>query len=325
MSLKSFSFKTKDGFEHWVNRWIPEADGENPTQIKAVIVFNHGLAEHSLRYDRFGSILAEQGYVFNAFDMRGHGRTAELSLANGTGDFGKLADKDGFKKAMSDVDEMIDSLAAEYPGLPVILMAHSFGSFVGQGYIENYHGKIAACFLIGSAGPRLALTTSGYILASIIKFFRGKNSIVGFLEKLSFGSYNKRISDLKSKYDWLSKDQLSNQMYADDKWCGFPLKTSFYCDMTGALSTIHKKKNMAKIDKDLPIYLLFGAEDPVGDYGKTVRALADIYAKLGIKNVTVKEYPGDRHEILNETDKEVVEKDILEYLDNLIIAQIAQK
>ena len=69
MSLKSFSFKTKDGFEHWVNRWIPEADGENPTKIKAVIVFNHGLAEHSLRYDRFGSILAEQGYVFNAFDM----------------------------------------------------------------------------------------------------------------------------------------------------------------------------------------------------------------------------------------------------------------
>ena len=107
-------------------------------------------------------------------------------------------------------------------------------------------------------------------------------------------------------------------MYADDKWCGFPLKTSFYCDMTGALRNIHQKSNMAKIDKDLPIYLLFGSEDPVGDYGKTVKALAECYKNLGIKDVIVKEYPGDRHEILNETDKETVEKDILNMLEEVI-------
>ena len=319
MPLKSFSFKTKDGFEHWVNRWIPETeDPENPPKIKAAIVFNHGLAEHSLRYDRFGSILAENGYVFNAFDMRGHGKTAEISIANGTGDFGKLADKDGFKKVVADVDEMIDEVAKEYPEVPVILMAHSFGSFVAQSYIENYHGKIAACFLIGTAGPRLALTTSGKIAANIIRFFCGKNSIVGLLDKLSFGSYNDRIPQLKSKYDWLSKDDVSNQMYADDKWCGFPLKTSFYCDMTAGLCNIHKKSNMAKIDKDLPIYLLYGADDPVGSYGVTVNQLAECYKNLGIKNVTIKEYPGDRHEILNETDKETVEKDILNMLTEVI-------
>ena len=318
MSLKSFSFKTKDNVDLWVNRWIPEAEGEDAPKIKAVIVFNHGLAEHSLRYDRFGSILAENGYVFNAFDMRGHGRTAEMAVANGTGDFGKLADKNGFKKATSDVDELIDLAAKDYPGVPVILMAHSFGTFVAQNYIENYHGKIAFCLLIGTAGPRLPLTVSGFILASIIKFFRGKNSIVGFLDKLSFGSYNDRIPELKSKYDWLSKDDVSNQMYAEDKWCGFPLKTSFYCDMTGGLSTIHKKSNMAKIDKELPVYLLWGSEDPVGGYGKTIRQLAECYKKLGIKNVTLKEYPGDRHEILNETDKEQVEKDILKMLDEVI-------
>ena len=315
MSLKSFSFKTKDGVDLCVNRWIPESENpEKPAEIKAVIVFNHGLAEHSLRYDRFGTILAENGYVFNAFDMRGHGRTAEMAIVNGTGDFGKLADKKGFKKATSDVDELIDLAAKDYPGVPVILMAHSFGTFIAQNYIENYHGKIKACILSGTAGPRLPLTVSGFILASIIKFFRGKNSIVSFLDKLSFGSYNDRIPDLKSKYDWLSKDDVSNQMYAQDKWCGFPLKTSFYCDMTGGLSTIHKKSNMAKIDKDLPIYMLWGSEDPVGGYGKTIRQLTEYYKKLGIKNLTLKEYPGDRHEILNETDKETVEKDILEIL-----------
>ncbi len=314
MSLKSFSFKTTDGFEHWVNRWQPDADGENPPQIKAVIVFNHGLAEHSLRYDRFGSILSENGYIFNAFDMRGHGKTAELSLTNKNGDFGKLADKKGFEKAVKDVDEMIDLVSREYPGIPVILMAHSFGSFVAQSYIENYHGKISACFLIGTAGPRPALALSGKIAANLIKLFCGKDSIVGLLDKLSFGSYNARISAPQTIHDWLTKDQTVVQMYESDKWCGFPLKTSFYCDMTGALCSIHKKSNMKKIDKELPVYLLFGGQDPVGSYGKTVRKLADTYKKLGLKKVTIKEYADDRHEILNETDREKVEEDILALL-----------
>ena len=319
MSLKSFSVKTHDGTELWVNRWIPDSeDPEKPAQIKAVIVFNHGLAEHSLRYDRFGSILAENGFVFNAFDMRGHGRTAEMSIANKTGDFGKLADKNGFNLAVKDVDFLIDLVNKDYPGVPVILMAHSFGSFIAQSYIENFHGKIKACFLIGTAGPRLPLVTMGNVLAKIVRFFCGKNSVVGLLDKLSFGGYNKRIKPLKTKYDWLTKDESMFLMYADDKWCGFPLKTSFYCDMTGGLRTIHQKSNMAKIDKDLPIYLLFGSEDPVGDYGKTVKALAECYQNLGIKNVNIKEYPGDRHEILNETDKEQVEKDIINMLEEVL-------
>ena len=319
MSLKSFSVKTHDNTELWVNRWIPDADDpENPPKIKGVIVFNHGLAEHSLRYDRFGSILSENGYVFNAFDMRGHGRTAENAIQKGTGDFGKLADKNGFTLAVKDVDFLIDLVKKEYPDVPVILMAHSFGSFIAQSYIENFHGKIKACFLIGTAGPRLPLVTMGNILAKIVRLFCGKNSVVGLLDTLSFGSYNKRIKPLKTKYDWLTKDESMFMMYADDKWCGFPLKTSFYCDMTGALRNIHQKSNMAKIDKDLPIYLLFGSEDPVGDYGKTVKALAECYKNLGIKDVNVKEYPGDRHEILNETDKEQVETDILNMLNEVI-------
>lgn len=318
MSLKSFEFKTKDGFVHWVNRWIPDSDGENEVKPRAVIVFNHGLAEHSLRYDRFGSILSENGYIFNAFDMRGHGRTAELSLANGTGDFGKLADKNGFELAVSDIDQMIDSVSAEYPGVPVILMAHSFGTFVAQSYIENYHGKIKACFLIGTAGPRIPLVTMGNILAKLCRFFCGKNSIIKLLDTLSFGSYNKRIKPLNTIHDWLTKDPVSVQMYEADKWCGFPLKTSFYCDMTGALRTIHKASNMKKIDKDLPVYFLYGEEDPVGDYGKTIQALYNIYKANGMTNVTIKGYPNDRHEILNETDKELVENDIIQYLDNII-------
>ncbi|MBR5402298.1 MAG: alpha/beta fold hydrolase [Treponema sp.] len=321
MSLKSFSFKTKDGFEHWINRWIPDSDPakpEEPPQIKGIIVFNHGLAEHSMRYDRFGSVLSENGYVFNAFDMRGHGRTAEISIKNGNGDFGKLADKNGFETAVNDVDEIMDDLIAQYPGKPVFLMAHSFGSFVAQSYIERFHGKIKACFLIGTAGPRPLLIGFGGIFARLIKFFCGGNKESPMLEGIAFGAYNKRIKVRTSPVDWLTKDQTILDLHANDAWSNIHLKISFFCDMMHGLKTIHKKSNMAKIDKDLPVYLLYGLEDPVGDYGKTPRALAKCYEKLGMKNVTIKEYPGDRHEILNETDKEQVEKDIINMLDKLV-------
>ena len=320
MSLKSFSFKTKDGFEHWINRWIPDSDPAKPEEapdIKGVIIFNHGLAEHSMRYDRFGSILSENGYVFNAFDMRGHGRTAEISIKNGTGDFGKLADKNGFPLVVNDVDEIMDALIAEYPGKPVILMAHSFGTFVAQSYIERFHGKIKACILIGTAGPRRLLVGSGRILAHIVKFFAGGNKTSTALELLTFGSYNKRIKDCKSPVDWLTKDQTILELHATDAWSNIHLKIAFFCDMMDGLNTIHKKSNMAKIDKDLPVYLFYGMEDPVGDYGKTPRALADCYRKLGIKTVVQKEYPDDRHEILNETDREKVEADMLEVLNGI--------
>ena len=319
MALKSFSFKTKDGFEHWVNRWIPDVEeGEETPKIKAVIVFNHGLAEHSLRYDRFGSILSENGYIFNAFDMRGHGRTAEISLSNKTGDYGKLGDKDGFTSVVNDIDEMIDSVKAEYPEVPVILMGHSFGSFIAQGYIEEHSEKIKACFLIGTAGPRLPLVTVGNFLAKIIRAFRGKDSIVKFLDTLSFGSYNNKIKNPETPHDWLTKDKLIVQLYEEDKWCGFPLKTSFYCDMTSGLCKIHKASNIKKISKSLPVYFLYGSDDPVGDYGKTVKALYNIYKKNGMEKVYIKEYPEDRHEILNETDREQVESDILAFLNECV-------
>lgn len=320
MALKSFSFKTKDGFEHWINRWIPDADPSAPEEspkIKGLVIFNHGLAEHSMRYDRFGTVLSENGYVFNAFDMRGHGRTAEISLTNKNGMFGKLADKNGFERVVDDVDEIMDELISAYPGVPVILMAHSFGSFVAQSYIERYHGKIKGCILIGTAGPRPLLIGFGDFFAKLTKLLVGPDKESHLLEVLAFGSYNSRIKNCQSPFDWLTKDQLILKMHESDVWSNIHLKISFFCDMMHGLKTIHKKSNMAQIDKDLPIYLLFGSDDPVGDYGKTPKALAACYKKLGIQNVTVKEYPGDRHEILNETDREQVEKDILEILGKI--------
>ena len=313
MLMKSFTLKMDDGYELCLNRWQPDTEEE----IKGVIQLHHGLAEHSLRYDRFGSVLAENGYVLNAYDMRGHGRSAEVADKNGNGIFGKLADKKGFDRAVKDLKAVTDNLKNDFPGKKTILMGHSFGSFVSQGFIEEYGNDIDACILCGTAGPQKALVGFGLFAAHLITFLTGKNRCLKLMETLSFGSYNKRINPVKTKVDWLSKNPLNVEMYMMDNWCGIPLTNSFFCSMTEGLSKIHKNKNIKKIPTKLPVFFIWGSEDPVGTYGKTIRNLIDIYKSNGMDKIDFKEYQGDRHEILNEEDKEIIEKDIIDWVNKI--------
>ncbi len=310
MNMKSFMLKMDDGYELSVNRWQPDTEEE----IKGVIQLHHGLAEHSLRYDRFGSVLAENGWVLNAYDMRGHGRSAENAEKNGTGIFGKLADKKGFDRAVLDLKAVIENLKQDFPGKKTILMGHSFGSFVSQGFIEEFGSEIDACILCGTAGPRPALVGFGSFFTHLITFFTGKNKIVPVLDKLAFGSYNARIPNPRTEFDWLSANELNVDMYKMDNWCGFPLTASFFCSMLEGLNKIHKSSNIKKIPVTLPVFFIWGSEDPVGSYGASIKDLIEIYKSNGMK-VEFKEYPGDRHELLNENDKETVEQDIIEWVN----------
>ncbi len=310
MQTKNFTLTMRDGTEIFVNRWTPDSEEE----VKGIIQLHHGLAEHSMRYDRFGSVLAENGYVLNAYDMRGHGKTGENAEQKGTGLFGKLADKDGFNVAIEDLHEVFDDLKKAYPGKKSFLFGHSFGSFISQGFIEKYGSEIDGCILCGTAGPRQPLMIAGHLLAVIIKAFKGADATSPFLKKLSFGSYCKRIENPETPDDWIAANADTRKTYEMDNWCGFPLKVAFYCDMTSGLKQIHTGKNMKKIPLDLPIFFIYGGQDPVGDYGKTVKNLFNIYKKNGIKNLDIKEYPNDRHELLGEDDKEIVEKDVLNWL-----------
>lgn len=314
MKVNSFSLKMNDGCEIFLNRWEPDT----PEDIKGVVQLHHGLAEHSMRYDRLGSILAENGYVLNAYDMRGHGKTAETAIAKGEGRFGQLARKNGFETAVEDLAFIIESLKKDYPDKKIVLLGHSFGSFISQGYIEKYGERIDGCILCGTSGPQIPLAPIGKVVAKVVRAFKGPDATSKFLTKLSFGSYNKHIANPQTADDWISLNELNRQMYEMDKWCGFPLTVSFFVDITTALSTIHKKKNMKTVPTNLPIFFIYGKEDPVGGYGKTIEKLYDIYQKNGVKNLQIKGYENDRHEIFNEDDKETVEKDVLQWLSGVL-------
>ena len=298
-----------DGTKIFVTRWIPEKN------IKGIVQLVHGMVEHTERYTRFAEILAKEGYLLSAHDMRGHGKTAEEAEKNGTGTFGFLAKKDGFNKVVNDVREVIQKAKADYPGVPVILFGHSFGSFVSQSFIEEFPLDVNACVLCGSAGPRQLMMKSGQLVVNLMMLFRGKLYRSNFIRKMTFGSYTKTIPDAKNGQEWLSRDPSVVQKFLDDPYCGFNPTLSFYNDMLQGLYKIHKMSNIKKISRALPILFIYGTDDPVGSYGKTIIKLCDIYKKIGIENLYLKSYEGARHELLNEINKEEVEKDVLAFLE----------
>lgn len=310
MQVEKFMQKMADGTEISVNRWIPE-DEEN---IKAIIVFSHGMQEHALRYDRVGTEFASSGYLFTAHDHRGHGKTAYYAEANKTGMFGKLADKNGFEKVASDLDEIIDEVKKDYPGKKVILFGHSFGSLVAQYYMEQHGDNISACVLCGTSGPRKGLWKDR-IFVNLAYFFLGKNSKSKFCQNLAFASYNERFKGEKDSLSWLSKNSANRMMYKNDSWCGGVSTVGFFRDLAAGLSKTHKASNIKKIPAELPILAVYGSDDPVGNYGKSIEKLLEIYRKNGVKNVSSKIYEGDRHELLNEDNSDEILTDIYNWIE----------
>ena len=308
MKTETLKIKMSDGKNVALHTFVPEGD------VKAVVQLSHGMSEHSMRYENLGKFLCDNGFAFYAHDHRGHGETAES-----VEDLGFLAENDGFNRVVEDLASMIKKCKEDFPGKKVFLLAHSFGSFVSQCYIEKYGSEIDGVVLCGSAGPRLMLTGAGRLISGIVMKCSGKRKKSAFLDTLVFGTYNKGIEE-ESSSAWICRDENIVKIYDDDPFCGFKVTNEFFYDFLGGLCSIHKKKNMNKIPKDLPIFLIAGDADPVGEYGKSVKKLFSTYKKLGIKDVSLKIYPEARHELFNEPNKEDVMKDflvwVLSYLDN---------
>lgn len=304
MQEKNFRFKGKDGKEIFAYVW------DNAEKPRGVVQIFHGMAEHAGRYADFAGFLNRNGFIVYADDHRGHGKTA-----GSIDELGCIGD-DGFNMMVKDEHLLTGIIKEKHPGLPVYIFAHSFGSFLGQDYIERYGNEISGIILSGSAarkGPEINL---GMTIAAIQRAFWGERRKSRLIHTMAFGSYNSRIKNPKSKFAWLTRDEETVKKYEDDPFCGTVFTIGFYYYMFKGLLGLYTKEKLDSIPKDLPVFLLSGDEDPVGDYGKSVKTLFEIYERLGLKNLGMKLYPGGRHEMHNETNKDEVFKDILEWLDN---------
>lgn len=305
-SSNGFFIKGKDGKEIFVYCW------DKVSEPKAVVQIFHGMAEHAGRYKRFAEYLNSKGYIVYADDHRGHGKTAGC-----TEELGCIGE-DGFNKIVEDEHSIKELIEKKHKNLPIIVFGHSFGSFLAQEYIIRYGSEINGAVMCGSAartGPEIAI---GKAAAYIQKGIFGERRKAEFIEALTFGSYNRRIKDSKSKVAWISSDAAEVRQYEEAPFCGTIFSVGFYYYLFKAFSKLYKKERLAKIPQDLPIFIIAGEEDPVGGYGKLVKKLYKIYKSNRIKDVQLKLYSGDRHEILNEVNRNEVFSDISDWIEKVI-------
>lgn len=297
------------GAEIFVYKWLPK----NIKKAKGVVQIAHGLAEHASRYERFAQKLTAAGYIVYANDHRGHGKTAG-KLEN----VGYFGDKNGFDWMVQDLYQLNGIIHNSFPKLPVFLFGHSMGSFLVQNFIERYKFSTNGAVLSGTLGPQGALIDLGIFLSAAIILFKGKKYRSHFLFSLAMGSYNNSFKPARTKFDWLSRDKKEVDKYVADPYCGGVFTSQAYQDLFRGIKNMHRKGNMRKISKDLPIYLFSGEKDPVGSKTKTVVKLIDLYNGLEIRNVTWKFYKKGHHEMLNETNREEVMKDVIHWLNSQV-------
>ncbi len=298
MSYECKELTMSDGNVNFFHGWLPDGGAQS------LVLLSHGMTEYALRYAPFGEFLNSKGIALFAEDHRGHGKTAEKAEREGKGFFGYLADKDGFFRVVDDIMEEARMLRSWYPGKKLFLFGHSFGSFIAQCFIEKYASLVDGCILCGTAGPRLAVYP-GSLVVRAISACSGARNISPLIGMLTMGSYGN---------DWLSRDKEVLARYVADPWCTFKCRNGFYVDMLAGLCFIHRKGSLSAIPKNLPILLIAGTDDPVGDYGRSVRALYERYEKLALEDVTIKLYEGAKHELLNETNRDEVMNDVLEWM-----------
>lgn len=280
--------------------FIPEGE------IKGVFHLVHGMTEHIERYDGFFDVFAKRGYVCCGYDNLGHGKTA-----NNAEELGFIAHKNGYDYLMRDVKVFSDKIRKNYPNVPYILMGHSMGSFIVRGTAVNYVLDPDKLIICGTGGPNIA-SGAGLLLTDIFKLLFGEKHISNIIDKTAFGTYNKRF-DGTSPYNWLTKDSEAIKKYSKDDYCTFKFTVSAMHDLVKLNRIANSRKFFRELDPKIPVLIVSGDSDPVGNYGKGVKK---VYNKLKKgRNVTLKLYKDGRHEIHNDTCKEEMIKDILEFID----------
>lgn len=289
--------------------WLPDGDP------KAVLLLAHGMAEHCSRYERFAQALTAAGYAVYSYDHRGHGRTATQNEGQMLGHF---ADSDGWRLVLADLGAVRAEVSRRHPDLPIFLMGHSMGSLIARAYIQQHAAGLAGVILSGTAGDPGPIRLGGLALAKVEARLRGRRTPSPTLDKLTFGAFNKPFEvngQARTDFEWLSRDTDEVDKYVADPWCGFIGTTQFYADLFEGIAPIHNAKRVADVPADLPLFLIAGSNDPVGDNWKGVLAAKRQFQSAGVRDVRSQLYREARHEILNETCRDEVTADIIAWLD----------
>ena len=301
-----FYFPSKDGnTEIHTIEWKPEGE------VKAVLQICHGMVEYIRRYDEFARFLCDRGYYVVGNDHLGHGKSVQAKS-----EYGFFNEKYGNACVLGDMHTLCQRTARKYPGVPYFMLGHSMGSSLLRQYIQMYGNGLSGAVLMGvTSDQKKAALLFGKRLCRVMAAFRGWHYRSKMVDKMVVGPYYKKFKPAHTRADWITSDREQLDAYVSDPLCSFMFTVNAYYNVFSGMIGMQRKESVYMIPKGLPILFMSGAEDPVGDFGKGVRKIYEKYRAAGIRDVTLRLYTGDRHEILNETDRDQVYADLLEWFE----------
>jgi alpha-beta hydrolase superfamily lysophospholipase len=284
-----FSYESGDGTPIAAYRWDPASEPVAAVQI------THGMGEHAQRYGHVARAMTDRGLVVYAQDHRGHGQTADPDRLGDLGD-------GGWPALVDDIGLLSARIRAEHPGLPLILLGHSMGSFAVQQYLLDHGAEVDGAILTGTAVIDLL------------------EPALDLDQPVDLSLFNLAFAPARTDFDWLSRDEAMVDAYVADPFCGFGIDTASSKAMFVGARRLADPDQVARMRANLPVYIAAGEADPVNGGLTLLTPLAERYRAAGLADVTVRTYPDARHEIFNETNRDEVIADLTAWLDRVLAA-----
>ena len=280
---------------------------------KAILQISHGMMEMISRYDDFAKYLCENGILVAGNDHIGHGESVASK-----DDFGYWDCKDAGAVIVSDLHKITTIIKKDYPDIPYFVLGHSMGSFMIRRYLTKYSHEINGAIVMGTGNQSDLLVATGQVLAGTIAKIRGDRYRSELVRSIAFAGYDSRIPKEPDAGNWQTRDMEILKDIMNRPECTFTFTASAYKHMFDTIRYVTNKKNIAKVRKDLPIMVISGAEDPVGEYGKGVLKAYKAYKERGIEDLVINLIPDMRHEVLNEIGRDEVYRYILDWIEERI-------
>jgi alpha-beta hydrolase superfamily lysophospholipase len=306
MQYKTQTFTASDGEQICYYKW------EDPSiePLRGMVQIAHGIGEHAARYDAIARRLVKEGYVVYANDHRAHGKTAEIKRL-----YGHYDGDDYFEDTVDDMHTLTAIMHKENPGSKFILFGHSMGSLLSRKYAVTYGKEIDALILSGTASFIKGVGHFGLIATKAVTAVKGRVKGNETLRALFFDEFNKKFKPNRTKLDWLSRDQDAVDTFEADPYRIENFSLGVFADIIAYSREVNKGDAFKKVPNEVPILIFSGDKDPVGEMGEGVKKVAKNFKKYGNTDLKLNLYKGGRHEMLNETNNQEVEQDIIDWLN----------
>lgn len=285
--------------------WAPETEN-----YKGILQITHGMVEFIERYEAFAEYMNSQGYLVVGHDHLGHGESV-----NSPEDWGFFTEQRGSDLLVQDMHTLRTMTQKKYPGLPYFMLGHSMGSFLLRKYLCSYGDKLQGAIIMGTGFQPNGLLKFGKGLCGFLAKFRGWRYRSKFIQKLAFAGNDNKFHGENLKNSWLTRDTAIVKAYSANPKCTFQFTLNGFYNLFDTIWYDNQPEHIEKTPKSLSLFFVSGEDDPVGGFGKGVKRVYNAYEKIGFSDITWKLYPKDRHEILNELDRQQVYEDIYHWIE----------